>query len=66
MHECDRPVERLTRTDRLAGLARLDQVKVFAVRCAAPVGAGILRISRSTLYGLLAELRTPNAKDGTT
>ncbi|MFE6866695.1 transcriptional regulator [Kitasatospora sp. NPDC057692] len=59
VRECGRPVERLTRADRLAVLARLDEAKVFAVRRAAPVVAGALRVSRSTLYGLLAELRAP-------
>lgn len=63
VRECGRPVERLTRVDRLAVLARLDEANVFAVRRAAPVVAGILRISRSTLYGQLAELRAPSAKD---
>jgi predicted transcriptional regulator YheO len=65
VRECGRPVERLTRQDRLAVLARLDEAKVFAVRRATPVVAGALRVSRSTLYGLLAELRAPNAKDQT-
>ncbi|MFF8772118.1 transcriptional regulator [Kitasatospora sp. NPDC015120] len=59
VRECGRPVERLTRADRLAVLARLDEAKVFSVRRAAPVVAGALRVSRSTLYGLLAELRAP-------
>ncbi len=53
----------MTRADRLAVLARLDEERVFAVRRATPVVARALRISRSTLYGLLAELRAPNAKD---
>lgn len=65
VRECGRPVERLTRADRLAVLARLDEAKVFAVRRAAPVVAGALRVSRSTLYDLLAELRAPSAKDHT-
>ncbi|GGU74632.1 hypothetical protein GCM10010211_45640 [Streptomyces albospinus] len=65
VRECGRPVERLTRTDRLAVLARLDEAKVFAVRRATPVVARALRVSRSTLYGLLAELRASNAKDQT-
>ncbi|MFF7183088.1 PAS domain-containing protein [Streptomyces sp. NPDC008121] len=65
VRECGRPVERLTRADRLAVLARLDEAKVFAVRRAAPVVAAALRVSRSTLYGLLAELRTPSTKDHT-
>ncbi|MFF8772671.1 transcriptional regulator [Kitasatospora sp. NPDC015120] len=62
VRECGRPVERLTRTDRLAVLARLDEAGVFAVRRATPVVTGALQVSRSTLYGLLAELRAP-AKD---
>ncbi|MEU6603163.1 helix-turn-helix transcriptional regulator [Streptomyces flaveolus] len=65
VRECGRPVERLTRADRLAVLARLDKAKVFAVRRATPVVAGALQVSRSTLYGLLAELRAPSAKDHT-
>ncbi|MFG2860838.1 transcriptional regulator [Streptomyces sioyaensis] len=65
VRECGRPVERLTRQDRLAVLARLEEAKVFAVRRAAPVVAGTLRVSRSTLYGLLAELRASSAKDQT-
>ncbi|MFF4427196.1 transcriptional regulator [Streptomyces sp. NPDC001549] len=63
VRECGRPIERLTRADRLAVLARLDEAKVFAVRRATPVVARALQVSRSTLYGLLAELRAPSAKD---
>ncbi|MEW1658863.1 MULTISPECIES: PAS domain-containing protein [unclassified Streptomyces] len=62
VRECGRPVERLTRADRLAVLARLDEAKVFAVRRATPAVARTLRVSRSTLYGLLAELRAPDKK----
>ncbi|GAA2630471.1 hypothetical protein GCM10010425_31870 [Streptomyces spororaveus] len=53
----------MTRQDRLAVLGRLEEARVFAVRRAAPVVAGDLRVSRSTVYGPLAELRSPNAKD---
>jgi predicted transcriptional regulator YheO len=63
VRETGRPVERLTRQDRLAILGRLEEARVFAVRRAAPVVAGALRVSRSTVYGLLAELRTPSVKD---
>jgi predicted transcriptional regulator YheO len=63
VRECGRPVERLTRADRLAVLARLDEAKVFAVRRATPVVAHALRVSRSTLYSLLAEHRAPGTKD---
>ncbi|MFG2716127.1 helix-turn-helix domain-containing protein [Streptomyces goshikiensis] len=63
VRETGRPVERMTRQDRLAVLGQLDEARVFAVRRATPVVAGALRISRSTVYGLLAELRTPTAKD---
>jgi D-arginine utilization repressor len=52
-----RPVERLGREDRLAVLAELDQAGVFAVRRAAPFVAGALRVSRSTVYALLAETK---------
>lgn len=65
VRECGRPVERLTRQDRLTVLGRLEETKVFAVRRAVPVVAGILKVSRSTLYGLLAELRASNVKDQT-
>ncbi|MFI7107632.1 transcriptional regulator [Nonomuraea sp. NPDC050227] len=57
VREHGRPVERLTREDRLAVLAELDQAGVFTVRRAPSVVAGALRTSRSTLYALLAELR---------
>lgn len=63
VRETGRPVERLTRHDRLAILGRLEEARVFAVRRAAPVVAGALRVSRSTVYGLLAELRAPSVKD---
>ncbi|MFD4587477.1 transcriptional regulator [Streptomyces sp. NPDC058423] len=63
VRECGRPVERLTRQDRLAVLGRLDEAKVFGVRRAVPVVAGALRVSRSTVYDLLAEHRTPGTKD---
>ncbi|MEU1726739.1 PAS domain-containing protein [Nonomuraea sp. NPDC005692] len=57
VREHGRPVERLTREDRLAVLAELDQAGIFTVRRAPSVVAGALRTSRSTLYALLAELR---------
>ncbi|MCX4869756.1 PAS domain-containing protein [Streptomyces sp. NBC_01369] len=63
VRETGRPVERMTRQDRLAVLGRLDEARVFAVRRATPAVAGALRVSRSTVYGLLAELRAPSAKD---
>lgn len=63
VRETGRPVERLTRQDRLAVLGRLDEARVFAVRRAAPVVAGALRVSRSTVYGLLADLRASNTKE---
>jgi D-arginine utilization repressor len=63
VRETGRPVERLTRQDRLAIIGRLEEAGVFAVRRAAPVVAGALRVSRSTVYGLLAELRAPRVKD---
>jgi D-arginine utilization repressor len=52
-----RPVERFTRPDRLAVLRELDRARVFTVRRAAPVVAQALRVSRSTVYGLLTEVR---------
>jgi predicted transcriptional regulator YheO len=54
---CGRPVERLGREDRLSVLAELDQAGVFAVRRAVPFVAGALKVSRSTVYALLAELK---------
>lgn len=62
VRECGRPVHRLTRADRLDIVAQLDEAKVFAVRRAAPAVAQTLRISRSSLYGLLAESRTTDTK----
>ncbi len=52
-----RPVDRMTRQDRLDVVRALDGERVFAVRRAAPVVAEALRVSRSTVYGLLTELR---------
>ncbi|MFD1939821.1 MULTISPECIES: helix-turn-helix transcriptional regulator [Nonomuraea] len=57
VRERSRPVERLGREDRLAVLTALDQAGVFAMRRAVPVVAGALKVSRSTLYALLAELK---------
>ncbi|PXY22626.1 helix-turn-helix transcriptional regulator [Prauserella muralis] len=52
-----RPVERLGREERLTVLGELRQAGVFAVRKAVPVVASALRVSRSTVYALLAELK---------
>jgi predicted transcriptional regulator YheO len=65
VRESGRPVERLTRQDRLTVLGRLEEAGVFAVRRAVPAVAGALKISRSTLYSLLAEIRASNAKEPT-
>jgi predicted transcriptional regulator YheO len=54
---CGRPVERLGREDRLSILAELDRAGVLAVRRAVPFVAGALKVSRSTVYALLAELK---------
>ncbi|MEW2545548.1 PAS domain-containing protein [Streptomyces sp. NPDC047002] len=54
---CGRPVERMTRADRLALVAALDGDRVFAVRRAVPFVTSALGVSRSTVYGLLAEAR---------
>jgi predicted transcriptional regulator YheO len=51
------PVERLTRQDRLVVLGRLDAAGVFTRRRSVPAAAHALRISRSALYQLLAEVR---------
>jgi predicted transcriptional regulator YheO len=58
-----RPVERLTRDERLAVLRELDEAGVFAVRRSVPMVARALKASRSTVYALLADLKTP-APDG--
>ncbi|MFF7244390.1 transcriptional regulator [Embleya sp. NPDC008237] len=63
VRETGRPVDRMTRQDRLVVLGRLDEARVFAVRRATPVVAEALRVSRSTVYGLLAELRAQSTKD---
>ncbi|MFI9330433.1 transcriptional regulator [Kitasatospora sp. NPDC052868] len=52
-----RPLDRLGREDRLAVLRELDQAGVLAVRRAVPAVATALKVSRSTVYTLLAELR---------
>ncbi|WP_051969800.1 helix-turn-helix transcriptional regulator [Kitasatospora azatica] len=57
VREHGRPVERLRREDRLVVLRELDAAGVFTVRRAVPVVATALRVSRSTLYALLGELR---------
>ncbi|MGW2545331.1 helix-turn-helix transcriptional regulator [Kitasatospora sp. NPDC001574] len=56
-----RPPERLGREDRLAVLRELDQAGVLAVRRAVPAVATALKVSRSTVYTLLAELRDGSA-----
>ena len=53
-----RSIERLNRADRLQILRELDESGVLAVRRSTPVIAAALKISRSGLYSLLAELRT--------
>ncbi|WP_020670092.1 helix-turn-helix transcriptional regulator [Amycolatopsis nigrescens] len=57
VREHGRQAGQLTREDRLSVLAELDRLGVFDVRRAAPLVARALRISRSGLYALLAELR---------
>lgn len=52
-------MERVTRQDRPAVVRALDDARVFAVRRAVPVVVEALRVSRSTVYGLLTELRAP-------
>jgi predicted transcriptional regulator YheO len=58
IRERQRPLERLTRQDRLDILAELHQIGIFGVRGAVPVVARAMRLSRSTLYSLLSELRS--------
>jgi len=59
-------VERLTRTDRLEVLARLDSAGVLSQRRSVPVVARALRISRSALYQLLGEARKDLITDADT
>ncbi|MFJ3794042.1 transcriptional regulator [Kitasatospora sp. NPDC090091] len=58
-----RPPERLTREDRIAVLRRLDQAGVLAVRRAVPAVATALKVSRSTVYTLLADLKAEPGSD---
>ncbi|TDD57507.1 hypothetical protein E1263_23215 [Kribbella antibiotica] len=51
------PVERLSRSDRLELLSRLDKAGVLSQRKSVPVVARALQVSRSALYQLLAEAR---------
>ncbi|SDM87515.1 helix-turn-helix transcriptional regulator [Allokutzneria albata] len=51
------PVDRWGKSDRVAVLSELDSAGVFAVRRAAPEVARALKVSRSTVYALLAEVR---------
>lgn len=57
VRESGQRVERFGREDRLAVVGRLDEAGVFAVRRATPVVAAALKVSRSTVYALLAEHR---------
>ncbi|MGP4020605.1 helix-turn-helix transcriptional regulator [Saccharopolyspora sp. 5N708] len=57
------PVEQLSRQDRLALLARLEGAGVFSQRRSVPVVARALRMSRSTAYQLLAEIRKESDAD---
>ncbi|MBV8932835.1 MAG: helix-turn-helix domain-containing protein [Kutzneria sp.] len=50
-------VERLTRQDRLALLARLGKAGVFSQRHSVPTVARAMRVGRSTIYQLLTEVR---------
>ncbi|MFJ1598726.1 transcriptional regulator [Streptomyces sp. NPDC088261] len=57
-----RPVDRLSREDRLALVGALDGDGIFAVRRAVPAVADTLRTSRSTVYSLLAEHRAQRTR----
>ena len=57
MRDVGTPVDRLSRTDRRALLARMDAVGIFSRRHSVPVVARALRVSRSAIYQLLAEVR---------
>ncbi|MEV7599140.1 helix-turn-helix domain-containing protein [Kitasatospora sp. NPDC089797] len=61
VRETGRSVERLTRQDRLAVVERLNEARVFTVRNATRTVALALRVSRSTVYSLLAELMASSA-----
>lgn len=54
-------LDQLTRTDRLRLLARLEAADVFSRRRSVPAVARALRMSRSMLYQLLAEVRKEHA-----
>lgn len=56
-HSLAKPVDSLTRQERLRLLTTLDRRGVFAVRRAAPRVAARLGISRASLYADLAECR---------
>lgn len=56
------PVERLTREDRRDLVEKLEDAGVFTRQRAVPAVARTLRVSRSTVYDLLAQLRRERAR----
>jgi predicted transcriptional regulator YheO len=63
VRETGTPVDRLVRADRRTLLARLDAAGVFSRQRSIPVVARVLRVSRSTIYQLLAEVRKESIAD---
>jgi len=56
-----RPLEKLTRSQRLEVLAELSEAGVFAIRRSVPAVALALKTSRATVYSLLSELKNPRS-----
>ncbi|MEV4315113.1 PAS domain-containing protein [Actinocrispum sp. NPDC049592] len=57
VRSCGTPLDRLSKQDRLTLLKQLDTAGIFAQRRSVPAVAQAMRISRSAVYQLLAEVR---------
>jgi predicted transcriptional regulator YheO len=57
VRSCGTPVDRLAKPDRLTLVTRLDAAGIFSQRRSVPAVAQAIRISRSAVYQLLAEVR---------
>jgi predicted transcriptional regulator YheO len=57
VRSCGSPVDRLTKQDRLTLLTQLDTAGIFTQRRSVPAVAQAMRMSRSAVYQLLAEVR---------
>jgi predicted transcriptional regulator YheO len=57
VRDCGTPVERLGKQQRTALLAQLEAAGIFTHRRSVPVVAQAMRVSRSAVYQLLAEVR---------